>query len=57
MIFKCDFKELGPCMSLLCVILLLGFDAVPSVNFHLPPSQGGLGPLRKALFCEESLIT
>lgn len=34
-------------MSLLCVILLLGFDAAPSVNFGLPPSRGSLGPLRK----------
>lgn len=52
--FKCDFKKLGPYTSLLCVILLLGFDAAPSVNFHLPPSQGSLGPLRSAPFTENS---
>lgn len=53
MIFKCDFKELGPSTILLCVILLLGFD-VSSVNFDLPPSQGSLEPLREVPFCENS---
>lgn len=47
MIFKCDFKQLGPYMSLLSVILLLGFDVVPNVSFAFPVSQASSGPRRK----------
>lgn len=52
------FKELGPHMSLLSVMLLLGFDVVPNMNLDLPSSPGSLGSQRKKIpVCNSSHCT